>query len=135
MADDTCAKVMLASGQRTFCGFGGREYSMRLDITTDPPIAFPFSIVALPGLRPLNREIPRLRGKFGSLKTGLSFMLVFVGAKMLRAGAPTLPPLPSLAVVSGLLGRSVVSSRLHSRSEPLPPANSPWSGAQAQVEP
>ena len=50
--------------------------------------------------------------RFVYLKTGLAFILVYIGVKMLLLDVVHIPALVSLAVIIGILGISVVASLL-----------------------
>jgi tellurite resistance protein TerC len=65
--------------------------------------------------------------RFVYLKTGLSFVLVFVGAKMLLVDVYKVPIGASLGIIALILGTSVVASLLRPvhRGEKLPPAGQP----------
>jgi tellurite resistance protein TerC len=81
-------------------------------ITTDPFIVYTSNIFAILGLRALYFALAGMMGKFHHLKFGLSLVLIFVGAKMLLAGAYRIPIVASLGVIAALLGGSVVASWL-----------------------
>jgi tellurite resistance protein TerC len=82
-------------------------------ITRDPFIVFTSNIFAILGLRSLYFLLAGVITKFVYLKVGLSFVLVFVGLKMLLTEVYKLPVLASLAVIAGTLGVSIVASLLH----------------------
>ena len=84
-------------------------------VTLDPFIVFTSNIFAILGLRSLYFAIASLIGRFEYLKFGLSFVLVFIGAKMLIAPWVHIGSLTSLAVVAALLGGSVVYSIVKTR--------------------
>lgn len=81
-------------------------------VTTDPFIVYTSNIFAILGLRALYFALAGMMGQFHYLKVGLSFVLVFVGAKMLIAWIYKIPILISLIVIVTLLGGSVVASLL-----------------------
>ena len=72
-------------------------------------------------------------GKFHYLKVGLSLVLVFVGAKMLVAGAYKIPILASLAVIAVLLGGSILISLLRRPAKPLPAIHPSHGGPPSTV--
>jgi tellurite resistance protein TerC len=87
-------------------------------ITTDPFIVFTSNIFAILGLRSLYFLLAGAITKFGYLKVGLSFVLVFVGAKMLLMDVYKLPILVSLGVIASILCLSVVLSALKPTARP-----------------
>jgi tellurite resistance protein TerC len=87
-------------------------------VTTDPFIVFTSNIFAILGLRSMYFLLAGVVGKFHYLKTGLSFVLLFVGAKMLLADAVTIPIGTSLAAIAGILALSIVASLLRPPSAP-----------------
>jgi tellurite resistance protein TerC len=93
-------------------------------VTTDPFIVFTSNIFAILGLRALYFALAGIMDKFPYLKLGLSFVLVFVGAKMLVAGVYKVPIVASLAVIASLLGGTIVAGliwpprRGHTAAEP-----------------
>lgn len=84
-------------------------------VTKDPYIVFFSNIFAILGLRSMFFLLVNVIHKFHYLKTGLSFLLVFIGIKMLghhwlkEAGFTTTH---SLVVIIGILTISVVASLL-----------------------
>jgi tellurite resistance protein TerC len=81
-------------------------------ITSDPFIVFTSNIFAILGLRSLYFLLAGIITRFVYLKVGLSFVLVFVGAKMLLMDVYKVPIGVSLAVIAGILGLSIVISLL-----------------------
>jgi tellurite resistance protein TerC len=81
-------------------------------ITTDPFIVFTSNIFAILGLRSLYFLLAGVITKFVYLKTGLSFVLIFVGAKMLLMDFYKVPVVASLAIIAGILAVSVLASLL-----------------------
>ena len=86
-------------------------------VTTDPFIVYTSNIFAILGLRALYFALAGVMGYFHYLKYGLSFVLVFIGIKMVIADFYKIPVQWALAVVAGLLLLSVVASLI------WPPAN------------
>ncbi|HEX6275488.1 MAG TPA: TerC family protein [Polyangiaceae bacterium] len=84
-------------------------------ITTDPFIVFTSNIFAILGLRSLYFLLAGIITKFAYLKVGLSFVLVFVGAKMLLMDVYKVPILASLGIIAALLGGSIVISLVKTR--------------------
>jgi tellurite resistance protein TerC len=81
-------------------------------VTTDPFIVFTSNIFAILGLRSLYFLLAGVITKFAYLKVGLSFVLIFVGAKMLLMDVYKIPIAASLGVIAAILGLSVVASLL-----------------------
>lgn len=79
-------------------------------ITQDPFLVFTSNIFAIMGLRSLFFLVENILTKFHYLQKGLSFVLVFIGAKMLLPWH--INPIVSLVVVLGTLGASVLLSML-----------------------
>ena len=86
-------------------------------ITTDPFIVFTSNIFAILGLRSLYFLLAGVIDKFLYLKVGLSFVLIFVGAKMLLMDIYKVPIGASLGIIAAILGLSIVASLLR----PAPP--------------
>lgn len=73
-------------------------------VTLDPFIVFTSNIFAIMGLRALYFLLANMLGMFAYLKYGISFILAFVGGKMLVTAGGYHVPIPvSLAVVIGAL--------------------------------
>lgn len=81
-------------------------------ITTDSFIVFTSNVLAILGLRSMYFLLANVVHRFVYLKTGLSFMLVFIGVKMLLLDVFKIPTAVSLGVVMGILTLSVVLSLL-----------------------
>jgi tellurite resistance protein TerC len=81
-------------------------------ITSDPFIVFTSNIFAILGLRSLYFLLAGVITKFAYLKVGLSFVLIFVGAKMLLMDVFKVPIVVSLGVIAGILALSVLISLL-----------------------
>jgi tellurite resistance protein TerC len=101
-------------------------------VTRDPFIVFTSNVFAILGLRSLYFVLAGAISYFRYLKVGLSFVLVFIGIKMLLdphgeesvAGAPEamwfqfhIPTTISLLVVGGILGVSILFSVVAARRE------------------
>jgi tellurite resistance protein TerC len=82
-------------------------------ITSDPFIVFTSNIFAILGLRSLYFILAGIITKFAYLKMGLSFVLIFVGAKMLLMDVYAVPIAASLGVIAAILGLSIVASLLN----------------------
>jgi tellurite resistance protein TerC len=81
-------------------------------ITRDPFIVYTSNVFAILGLRALSFLLAGVVAMFVSLKVGLSFVLCFVGAKMLVVDFYKVPIGVSLGVVAGILILSVITSLL-----------------------
>jgi tellurite resistance protein TerC len=81
-------------------------------VTQDPFIVFTSNIFAILGLRAMYFLLAGIIERFHRLKTGLAFVLVFVGAKMLMARVYHVPIGVSLLVIAATIGGSVVWSVL-----------------------
>ncbi len=55
--------------------------------------------------------------RFRYLKLGLALVLIFVGAKMLLTDILHIDPMPSLAVILGILGAAMAASLLADRRD------------------
>lgn len=84
-------------------------------ITTDPFIVFTSNIFAILGLRALYFLLADVADRFHLLKYGLAMVLTFIGAKMLIAPWYHLPVQASLAIVTVLIGASVIASLIATR--------------------
>jgi len=82
-----------------------------LSVTRDPLIVYTSNAFAIMGLRSLYYLLANVMGMFAYLKLGVSFILAFVGVKMLLAHtAYKVPILFSLGVILGVLVISVLTS-------------------------
>ena len=81
-------------------------------ITRDPFIVYTSNVFAILGLRALYFMLAGVMEMFVYLKVGLSFVLCFVGAKMLLVDFYKIPIGVSLGVVGGILILSVIVSLL-----------------------
>lgn len=82
-----------------------------LAVTTDPFIVYTSNVFAIMGLRSLYYLLAKVMEMFAYLKLGISFILAFVGVKMLLGGAGyEIPILFSLGVIFGVLTISVIAS-------------------------
>jgi TerC family integral membrane protein len=81
-------------------------------ITRDPFIVYTSNVFAILGLRALYFMLAGVMEMFVYLKVGLSFVLCFVGAKMLAVDFYKIPIGVSLGVVGGILILSVIVSLL-----------------------
>jgi tellurite resistance protein TerC len=79
-------------------------------VTSDPFIVFTSNIFAILGLRSLYVLLAGIITKFVYLKMGLSFVLIFVGAKMLLMDVYKVPIGVSLGVIASILAISIIAS-------------------------
>ncbi len=84
-------------------------------ITTDPFIVYTSNVFAILGLRALYFMLAGVMEMFVYLKVGLSFVLVFVGVKMMLVDVYKIPIGASLGVIGGILLISVLGSVLSQR--------------------
>ena len=81
-------------------------------ITLDPFIVYTSNVFAILGLRALYFLLAGVMEMFRYLKVGLSFVLCFVGAKMILADIYKIPIEISLGVIAGILTVAMVASLL-----------------------
>ncbi len=81
-----------------------------LAVTRDPFIVYTSNVFAIMGLRSLYYLLANVMEMFVYLKLGISFILAFVGAKMLLADVYPIPIYFSLGVIVGVLAISIVTS-------------------------
>jgi len=80
-------------------------------VTRDPFIVYTSNVFAIMGLRALYFLLSNVMGMFAYLKVGISFILGFVGVKMLLADTRfEIPVHFSLGVIFGVLTISIISS-------------------------
>jgi tellurite resistance protein TerC len=84
-------------------------------VTNDPFIVYTSNVFAILGLRSLYFLLAGVVDKFYYLKLGLSFVLAFVGTKMVIVDIYKIPVGLSLGVIASILATSVVASLLRSR--------------------
>ena len=84
-------------------------------ITQDPFIVYTSNVFAILGLRALYFMLAGIMQMFVYLKVGLSFVLCFVGAKMLLVDVYKIPIGASLAVIGGVLLLAVIASLIVTR--------------------
>jgi tellurite resistance protein TerC len=94
-------------------------------ITHDTFIVFTSNVFAIMGLRALYFMLAGVIGLFRYLHYGLSAVLVFIGVKMLLHDVMHIPALASLAVITILLGVSIIASIVAARREPTETASNP----------
>lgn len=81
-----------------------------LAVTRDPFIVYTSNIFAIMGLRSLYYLLANVMEMFVYLKMGVSFILAFVGVKMLVAGVFPIPIHVSLLVIVGTLAVAIILS-------------------------
>jgi len=82
-----------------------------LAVTRDPFIVYTSNVFAIMGLRSLYYLLANVMEMFVYLKLGVSFILAFVGAKMLLAETSFAIPIHfSLGVIAGVLAISIITS-------------------------
>src|SRR5882672_12694320 len=86
-------------------------------ITQDPFIVYTSNVFAILGLRALYFMLAGVMEMFIYLKIGLSFVLGFVGTKMLLTDLYKIPISASLGIIGGVLLLSVIASLLVQRRE------------------
>jgi len=86
-------------------------------ITSDPFIVFTSNIFAILGLRSLYFALAVLLNKFRYMKMSLTFLLAFIGVKMLLIHHYPIPNLVSLAIIMGILSVGVVASVLGAKRD------------------
>ena len=91
-------------------------------ISSDPFIVFSSNVFAILGLRSLYFVIAKAHDLFTHLKTGLSVILVFIGAKLLVKDIYHIPILLSLGIVMGILAIAITVSIIMNRQEKKSPA-------------
>lgn len=94
-----------------------------LAITSDPFIVYTSNVFAILGLRALYFATAGIMQSFHYLHYGLSFILVFVGSKMIIADFYKLPAFIALGVIGAVLAISIIASifkqKNKSRKKPL----------------
>lgn len=81
-----------------------------LAVSRDPFIVYTSNIFAIMGLRSLYFLLAKMMDRFHHLKTGLAFILLFVGVKMCVASWFKIPTAVSLLIIATVLAGSVVAS-------------------------
>jgi tellurite resistance protein TerC len=86
-------------------------------VTRDPFLVYSSNVFAILGLRALYFVLAGMLDKFVYLRPGISFILVFVGLKMVLSGWFHVPILLSLGVIVTTLALAVILSLRHSARE------------------
>lgn len=90
-----------------------------LSVTRDPLIVYTSNAFAIMGLRSLYYLLANVIGMFVYLKLGVSFILAFVGVKMLLTHTAYRIPIEfSLGVILGILAISIASSIMFGKKKP-----------------
>jgi tellurite resistance protein TerC len=93
-------------------------------VTTDPFIIFTSNVMAILGLRALYFALHGMMGIFHHLQTGLSMVLIFIGAKMLIEHWYDIPTWIALGTIGVILTIAVVASLIwpapKEKEEPTP---------------
>jgi tellurite resistance protein TerC len=84
-------------------------------ITTDPFIVYTSNVFAILGLRALYFMLAGVMEMFVYLKVGLSFVLVFVGVKMILVDIYKIPIGASLGIIGGILVLAILASLASAR--------------------
>ncbi len=87
-------------------------------VTTDPFIVYTSNVCAILGLRAMYFLLAAVVDRFTYLSTGISIVLMFIGAKMLTIDFYNMPIGMSLAIVAVILAASVIISLLRSPQKP-----------------
>jgi tellurite resistance protein TerC len=88
-------------------------------VTQKALIVYTSNVCAILGLRSLYFLLAGVIHRFYLLKLGIAVVLVFVGSKMLLAGAYEIPTLVSLLAIVLILGASVAGSLVFPRGKNL----------------
>ncbi len=89
-----------------------------LAISDDAFIVFSSNVFAILGLRVMFFVLAGMMRDFEYLQTGLSLVLMFIGAKMLLAGIFEIPSVVALAVTALIIGGSVLASVVSGAEKP-----------------
>ncbi len=81
-----------------------------LAVTRDPFIVYTSNVFAIMGLRSLYYLLANVMEMFVYLKLGVSFILVYVGAKMVLADVYPIPAYFSLGIIIGVLTIAILTS-------------------------
>lgn len=102
--------VVLVTVEATDLVFAVDSIPAVLAISDNAFIVFSSNVFAILGLRVLFFVLAGMMRDFEYLQTGLSLVLMFIGAKMLLAGFFEIPSVLALAVTALIIGGSVVAS-------------------------
>lgn len=104
--------VVLASVEVTDLVFAIDSIPAIFAVTSDPFIVYTSNIFAILGLRSLYFLLAGIIHQFHYLKTGLAFVLAFVGVKMMIVDIYKVPIGLSLSVIALLIGGAILASLL-----------------------
>ena len=93
-----------------------------LVVTHDPFVVVTSNLFAIMGLRAIYFLLAGLADRFRLLGTGLAFVMIFIGMKMLLDGIVRIPIAASLGVIGAIVAIAVAASWL------APPAREPDAG-------
>ena len=102
--------LVLVSVEVTDLVFAVDSIPAVLAVSRDPFIVYTSNIFAILGLRSLYFLLAKMMDRFHRLKTGLAFILAFVGVKMCTEPWLHIPTAWSLLVILAMLGLSVAAS-------------------------
>lgn len=94
------------------CVFAVDSVPAVLSITQDPFLAYTSNVFAVLGLRSFYLALSKWQEKFPHLRSAISLILFFIGAKMIVAPWFHVPTAISLAVVVGIIAISLLIHRL-----------------------
>ena len=90
-------------------------------VTQEPFLVFSSNALAILGLRAMYFLLADLMHRFIYLKLGLSFVLVWVGVKMIVShGFYKIPTALSLGIVIGIIAVSIIASLMATKGKPKP---------------
>ena len=90
-------------------------------VTQEPFLVFSSNALAILGLRAMYFLLADLMHRFIYLKLGLSFVLVWVGIKMIVShGFYKIPTAISLGIVIGIIAVSIIASLMATKGKPKP---------------
>jgi tellurite resistance protein TerC len=121
--------LVLVAVESTDLVFATDSIPAVLGVTRDPFLVYTSNVFAILGLRSLYFVLSGAMERFHYLKLALSFILGFVGVKMLIQDWYEIPIALSLLIIAGLLVLAIVASWLRARriaprglpAEHLPP--------------
>src|SRR5688500_17683944 len=92
-----------------------------LAISNNVYVVYTSNIMAILGLRALYFVLSGMMGRFHYLGTGLAFILLFIGGKMVLSAIVKVPALMSLGVIVSVLSIAVLASLLRPVRTPSAP--------------
>lgn len=94
-------------------------------ITREPFIVFTSNVFAILGLRSMYFALSAMMQRFKYLKSSLSFVLAYVGVKMLISDWYHIPIPVSLGVIAGTMAVGVIASMIATRRQPAQKSAAP----------